>query len=76
MGMNNTDEGSVAALFAQKLNSLNGVGMIDPNFLSSYQSNVGFRFSIQELRGVSDKGVLAQVVATIVPPGSSFLPVS
>jgi len=47
--------------------------LIELNYVSMYDKTLGFRFGLNGLVGNEERGLLYQVIASVVPPASPYL---
>jgi len=55
-GMVATDQQSLAKYYGTRLAKLDNLPIIELNFGQEYVTEMGFRFNIEEIRGISTRG--------------------
>ena len=51
----------------------NEVTPLDLSFMASFDKNFGFRYNLESVTAVEEKGKILQVMVSICPPGSPYL---
>jgi hypothetical protein len=58
LNSNANNDAEITQFYAQKLQHLEGFGIIDLNFFSAYDEKLGFKFRIEEIRGIEETGFM------------------